>query len=223
MSSVGVKVSQNRRKLKRAVMSEPSRLLPTSLSVPRLSSPGAFRCKVRGHMGRRSFSCPPKDSDCMTNHVHHPTPPAPQTTASLEWKRELLLQLCRVKLSPLPLLNYSIVGHGFKLSHSKPYGSFERLQQVMPSPAPALTCGHRVPQARDQNGNWWKSSILLPKSWLLVIMNRMGWGEQMLSSENSSVTSGKTGEERLDGMLKRGPIREAQQENNYFHHVDKDI
>ena len=45
----------------------------------------------------------------------------------------------------------------------------------------------------------------------------------MLSSENSSVTSGKTGEERLDGMLKRGPIREAQQENNYFHHVDKDI
>lgn len=98
------------------------------------SPPVAFRCKISRHMERRSFSGPPKDSDCMTNHVHHHSPNPTQnlqTTASLEWKREFL-QLCRVKLRPLPLLNYSIVGSSFKLSHSKPYGFFEHLQAMPP-------------------------------------------------------------------------------------------
>lgn len=80
--------------------------------LPLLSPKVAFRCKISRHMERRSFSSPPKDSDCMTNHVHH-HPPNPtqnlQTTASLEWKKEFL-QLCRVKLRLLSLLNYSIVG-----------------------------------------------------------------------------------------------------------------
>lgn len=106
---------------------------------PLLSPKVAFRCKISRHMERRSFSSPPKDSDCMTNHVHH-HPPNPtqnlQTTASLEWKKEFL-QLCRVKLRLLSLLNYSIVGERFKLLHSKPYGWFEH-PQVMPSTRGAL-------------------------------------------------------------------------------------
>lgn len=79
---------------------QPTTLLPP---LPLLSPKVAFRCKISRHMERRSFSGPPKDSDCMTNHVHH-QPPNPtqnlQTTASLGWKKEFL-QLCRVKLGPL--------------------------------------------------------------------------------------------------------------------------
>jgi len=62
-------------------------LTPFLPPLPLLSPKVAFRCKTSGHMERRSFSSPPKDSDCMTNHVHH-HPPNPtqnlQTTASLE-------------------------------------------------------------------------------------------------------------------------------------------
>lgn len=121
--------------------------------LPLLSPKVAFRCKISRHMERRSFSSPPKDSDCMTNHVHH-HPPNPtqnlQTTASLEWKKEFL-QLCRVKLRLLSLLNYSIVGWRFKLLHSKPYGWFEHLQ-VMPSPEPTFQGGCT---SRNRNRQPW--------------------------------------------------------------------
>lgn len=41
-----------------------------SLPLPPAFGPAAFRCKRSRHMERRSLCCdPPKDSDCMTNHV----------------------------------------------------------------------------------------------------------------------------------------------------------
>lgn len=88
---------------------------PHSLPLPPAFGPAAFRCKRSRHMERRSLCCdPPKDSDCMTNHVqgcsassilrpptHPPThlhpppppPPPPQTTASLGWKKRVFAAL----------------------------------------------------------------------------------------------------------------------------------
>lgn len=118
-------------------------------------------------MERRSFSGPPKDSDCMTNHVqHHPPNPTQnlQTTASLGWKKEFL-QLCRVKLGPLPLLNYSIVASSFKLLHFKPYGLFEHLQ-VMLSPSFMSRLVRKVGiDSKSKQQRWNYRGMLLKNVW----------------------------------------------------------
>ena len=64
----------------------PPFFLPTlsytlSPSLSSLPQSLAFRCKISRHMERRSFSGPPKDSDCMTNHVQHRRPQPLQCTS----------------------------------------------------------------------------------------------------------------------------------------------